>query len=78
MQRFAREHDCVVRCEPIVTDGTEGAEQVGTAVQFFWDLRPGAAKPRRFRDVHDNYEGGSGELEWGPQARLEYANFPFE
>lgn len=78
MQRWAREHDCVVRCEPLVACGAERDEQVGTAVQFFWDLRGGEPVPARFRDVDDAYVAGTGVAGWGPQCRPELAHFPYD
>jgi hypothetical protein len=78
MQRWAREHGCVVKCAPLVASGAEHEERIGTSIQFFWDLRPGAATPRRFRNVGDDYIAGTGVPEWGPQIRSEYADYPFE
>lgn len=78
MQRWAREHGCVVHCEPLMTSGAERDEQVGTAVQFFWDLAVGDPLPKRFRDVDDAYVERTGVPGWGPQCRPEYAAFPYE
>jgi hypothetical protein len=78
MQRWAKAHDCVVKCEALIASGAEHDERIGTSVQFFWDLSSGARAPRRFRDVADDYVGGSGVPGWGPQTRPEYAKYPFE
>lgn len=78
MKRWAREHDCVVRCEPVMHDGAEGQARVGTAVQFFWDLRRGDRPPHRFRDVDDDYVERTGVVGWGPQTRPEHEHFPYD